>query len=194
MRAAAAKTATRPRSRRADRPLDLRLALTPPLLLLQLPVAPIDARLQVRAFRSPDREVRRRGPGFDLVESRTPQEEARVAIGASPIRPDAGQSLVLSEILSCVVDPGAEPSPRAEQRLVSDLDGWLSGGGFPIERQEPMPSEGVGHGIDRAGSTAISSSSLLAIRRRVSERPSPRVTNLRKTCLMARRPCCSVSS
>ena len=61
MRVAAAKTATRPRSRRADLRSIWASRVAAPLFFLPLLIAPIDARLQVRALGSPDRQLRGRG-------------------------------------------------------------------------------------------------------------------------------------
>jgi hypothetical protein len=129
--------------------LDPGLMLSPPLLLLLLPIALIDAGLQVRALGTPDRQIRGRRPGLELLESGTAQKEARIAVGASPLSGRPGQAPFLTEVLSSTVDPRAQAAPGAEQRLVGDLDRGLPGGGFPIEGEQPMTPEGVDGPVDR---------------------------------------------
>ena len=132
--------ATKPRAIAARSAPRARAAAPPP----PAPVALIDARLQVRAFGSPDRQVRGRGPGLELVQPGTPQGGSsgrRRSLATR--RPAPGQAFVLTEVLSGVVDPRSQPSPGAQQRLVGDLDRGLPGGGFPIEREEPVAPEGV---------------------------------------------------
>ena len=149
MRAAAAKTATSATQPACRSPLEPRLVLAPPLLLLPLAGALIDARLQVCAFGSPDGQVRGRGPRLELLQSGAAQEEARVAAGAPPLGGGPGQPSVLTEVLSSVVDPRSQPPPRTQERLVGDLDRRLPGGGFPIEGEESVAPEGVHDAVDR---------------------------------------------
>jgi hypothetical protein len=67
----------------------------------------------------------------------------------APIGGRPGQAPFLTEILSGVVDPGAQASPGTQQRLVGDLDRRFPGGRLPVEREQPMTPEGVDGPLDR---------------------------------------------
>ena len=195
MRAAAAKTATRPRSRRADRRSIRASRSRRRSSSSTLPIALIDARLQVGTLGSPDRQVRGRGPRLELLQSGAAHEEARVAVGASPLGGRPRQASLLTEVFSRVVDPRSQPSPGAQQRLVGDLDRGLPGGGLSVEGEEPVAPEGVHDGVDRL-LVHVEGVELAPERRGAAcpGVPSPRVTRRRKICLVARRPCWSVGS
>ena len=148
MSAAAAKTATRPRSRRADRRSIRASCSTAPLLLLLLPVPLIDARLQVRTFRSPDREVRRRGPGLDVVQSRTSQEEARVAVGASPLGRDAASPwFCRRSSRASSIQVRSRPQALSSASCAISIVGSRVAGSRSNVRSRCRPK--VSHGVDR---------------------------------------------
>ena len=88
-------------------------------------------------------------PRLELFQSGAPHEEALVAVGASPLGCRPGQAPLETEVLPRVVDPRSQPSPRAQQRLVRDLDRGLPGRGLPIEGEEPVAPEGVHDDVDR---------------------------------------------
>ena len=80
-----------------------------------------------------------------------------------------------------------EPRPPRQQRFVGDLDGGLTRDGLAVEREQPVPAERSSTASVAPGSTSRRSSSARATRRRVSSRPSPRVTRRRNTWRIASR-------
>ena len=126
---------------------------------LQLPDLPIRrhraltvtlgrARRDVLSLESAEREASGSRPPLHLVESRANEEEARVVVGASPLRRAAGQAARSAEIVASFVDPAAQPRPLPQERFVRDLDGGLARRRFAIERQQAVPAERVEHRIE----------------------------------------------
>ena len=110
-------------------------------------------------------------------------EQARMAIVLQPFGPVGDQIGAGSEVGAIFVDPGAQPLPVADQRLVADLDRAAAVIVAGDDEAGIAAGEGLDHGQHVAGSAGS------VIRARVSSRPSPGVTRLTNRRLAA--ACCS---
>ena len=78
------------------------------------------------------------GPGLDALEAGAAQEEALVPARGLPLRGGRRERVPDAEVVPRLVDPPSEPVPGAEERLVRDLDGRLSGRRVAIEREQTV--------------------------------------------------------
>src|SRR3989304_1381651 len=65
-------------------------------------------------------------------------QEARPAACPPPPGGGRGKPPLGPRVVACGLDPGAEPVPLPQQRLVGDLDRGLARFGGPVQREQAM--------------------------------------------------------
>ena len=102
-----------------------------------LPVACVPAGVDELAL--PGRQgIRAAFGGLERdLEPRPAVERPGVAVEIGPGRGGVAQLAHGDDGLTVLVDPGPQPGPLAQQRLVGDLDGRLAGRGMAIKREQP---------------------------------------------------------
>ena len=102
-------------------------------------------------------------PALRLGQERAGEQRLRVAPGPLPFATPRLQPLAPEEQLAVLVEPGGEPPPAADERLVGELDGFSRlrrfsrlgplapslAAGFPAEDQQPLGRQGARQGRRR---------------------------------------------
>ena len=72
----------------------------------------------------------------DVFEPSTAVQRAGVVLELDPARRRLAQMAERDDCFAVILDPGSEPRPLAQQRLVRDLHGRFPRVGTPVEREE----------------------------------------------------------
>ncbi len=118
-------------------------------IFVELALALAHTRGQVLVLVTREGEFRGRLPRAQFLQTPPSEQQAWVPARALPIGSCDGESSMLAEVVLCTVDPHAQSIPRAEQRLVGDLDGRAARGRVAIEGEQAVTTEHVDHASHR---------------------------------------------
>jgi hypothetical protein len=102
-----------------------------------------DAGGEVLALEPRLGETRLGRPRFESAELAAPHKQAGVAVDVSPFPRGGREPLMGAQVVPGGIDPGFEPHPLAEQRLVRHFDRRLLRARIPVEGEQPGGAERV---------------------------------------------------
>ena len=109
------------------------LAVDPCLLGRLLGRALVKARVEIAALVGGRCDGGLGGPGLELCQLPTVEQEARFAIGFYPSCCRGSEATAHPHVITGLIDPPAEAGPGAQERFVRDLDRGLMRTGVPVE-------------------------------------------------------------